>query len=387
MAKKDYYELLGIDRNATADDIKKAYRKLAMKYHPDKNPGNKEAEHHFKEINEAYDVLKDEQKRSAYDRFGHSAFDQSAGGRPGGGFGGFGGFGFDFSGSFSDIIDEMFGDMGGMGRSTETNLRGSDIRYNLEISLEEAFSGTTSKIKYVVGTTCDACKGTGGEDGEKPVTCHMCQGKGKVRTQQGFFTIERTCPQCHGIGKSISRPCRPCGGMGRVRRERNLDVKIPAGVDEGTRIRVADAGEAGIRGASPGDLYVFITIRPHRFFRREGADIHCRVPIAMTTAALGGEIEVPTIDGTRTKVKIPSGTQSGHQFRLRGKGMSVLKSASRGDMYIEAVVETPVNLTKQQRELLEQFEQAGKKESTSPESSSFFTKIKDFWEDLGGGKA
>jgi molecular chaperone DnaJ len=378
MAKKDFYELLGVSRSATADELKKAYRKLAMKYHPDRNPGDKSAEEKFREISEAYDVLKDEQKRSAYDRFGHAAFDQGNGPRPGAG-----GFGFDFSGSFADIFDEMFGDFAGMRRSAEVNLRGSDIRYNFDMSLEEAFSGTTAKIKYLTGVSCESCKATGSEKGAAPVSCTTCHGRGKIRAQQGFFTIERTCPQCHGMGQMIENPCRSCTGTGRLRREKTLEVKVPAGVDEGTRIRVAGGGEAGIRGGATGDLYVFISIKPHKLFKREGSDIHCRIPIPMTTAALGGEIEVPTIDGSRTKVKIPAGTQNGHQFRLRGKGMSIIRSSLRGDMYIEATIETPVNLTKKQRELLEEFAKMSQDESTNPESAGFFSKMKEFWNDLG----
>jgi molecular chaperone DnaJ len=382
MAKKDYYELLGVSRSASADELKKAYRKLAMKYHPDRNPNDKESAEKFREINEAYDVLKDEQKRSAYDRFGHAAFEQGGGSRPGSG-----GFGFDFSGSFADIFDEMFGDFAGMRRSPEANMRGSDIRYNMEVSLEEAFSGTTTKIKYLTGVACDSCKGTGSENGAPPISCSMCHGRGKIRAQQGFFTIERTCPQCHGMGQSIEKPCRPCTGTGRVRREKTIEVKIPAGVDDGTRIRVAGAGEAGMRGGASGDLYVFISVRPHKLFRREGADIYCKVPIPMTTAALGGEIEVHTIDGSRTKVKIPGGTQSNHQFRLKGKGMSMIRGSMRGDMYIEVIVETPVNLTRKQKELLEEFEKISKHESTNPQSDGFFSKMRELWADLSGGKA
>jgi molecular chaperone DnaJ len=372
--KKDYYELLGVSRTSTEDEMKKAYRKLAMKYHPDRNPNNKEAESKFKEISEAYDVLRDDQKRAAYDRFGHQAFENGAGG---GGHPGAGGFGFDFS----DIIDEMFAGMGGGRRSSEVNLRGSDIRYNAEITLEEAFSGTNPRVKYMTAVSCDSCHGTGGEGGVAPITCSTCQGRGKVRTQQGFFTIERPCHTCQGIGQTIEKPCKICQGTGRSRREKTLDVKIPAGVEDGTRIRVSAAGEAGMRGGEPGDLYVFVSIRPHRFFQRNGADIHCRVPIIMTVAALGGEIEVPTIDGTRTKLKIPAGTQAGHQFRLRGKGMNVFRrSGSRGDMYVEVNVETPMNLTKRQQELLKEFESDSKQESTSPQSAGFFTKMRDFWE-------
>jgi len=378
-AKQDYYELLGVSRSSTADEMKKAYRKLAMQYHPDRNPNDKAAEAKFKEISEAYDVLRDDQKRAAYDRFGHQAF-ENGGGHPGPHPGG-GGFGFDFS----DIIDEMFAGMGGGRQSAQANLRGSDIRYNAEITLEEAFHGTKPHIKYMTPVPCDSCKGSGGDGGAAPKTCATCQGRGKIRAQQGFFTIERSCYSCQGIGQTIEKPCKSCQGTGRVRREKSLDVQIPAGVEDGTRIRVAAAGEAGVRGGEPGDLYVFVSIRPHRFFQRNGADIHCRIPIVMTTAALGGEIEVPTIDGARTKLKIPAGTQSGHQFRLRGKGMNVFRrSGARGDMYVEALVETPMNLTKRQQELLKEFELGSKQESTSPQSAGFFAKMLDFWGDRKG---
>ncbi|WP_032113040.1 molecular chaperone DnaJ [Candidatus Paracaedibacter symbiosus] len=381
MAKKDYYELLSIARTASADEIKKAYRKLAMKYHPDRNPGDKAAEEKFKEATEAYDVLKDEQKKAAYDRFGHAAFDQSQGG---GGARHQGAGGFDFTSSFADIFDEMFGGGFGGGGRQEANLRGSDIRYNYEISLDEAFKGAVAKIRYLTGVPCEPCKGSGSENSAAPVNCTMCRGSGRIRAQQGFFTIEKTCPQCHGMGQMIEKPCKSCNATGRVRKEKTIDVKIPGGVDDGTRIRIAGAGEAGMRGGPSGDLYVFITIRPHKIFKREGKDIYCRIPITMITASLGGEIEVPTIDGTRAKVKIPPGTQSGHQFRLRGKGMSVLRTTVRGDMYIEASVETPMNLSKKQRELLQEFEKHGKHESNNPESSGFFTKVKEFWNDLSG---
>jgi molecular chaperone DnaJ len=375
-SKQDYYELLGVSRTSSSDEMKKAYRKLAMKYHPDRNPGDTAAESKFKEISEAYEVLKDDQKRAAYDRFGHQAFENGMGGGGGGAHPGAQGFGFDFS----DIIDEMFSGMGGGRRAAEVNLRGSDIRYNAEITLEEAFNGTTPRVKYMTAVSCDTCHGSGGEGGASPVTCATCQGRGKIRTQQGFFTIERPCHTCQGIGQTIEKPCKACQGTGRVRREKTLDVKIPAGVEDGTRIRVAAAGEAGMRGGEPGDLYVFVSIKPHRFFQRNGADIQCRIPIAMTTAALGGEIEVPTIDGTRTKLKIPTGTQGAHQFRLRGKGMNIFRrSGARGDMYVEVLVETPMNLTKRQQELLKEFESDSKQESTSPQSAGFFTKMKDFF--------
>jgi len=387
MAKQDYYELLGVARDASADDLKKAYRKLAMKWHPDKNPGDKDAEHKFKEISEAYEVLKDDQKRSAYDRFGHAAFENGGRGSAGPGGGGFGGFNFDFGGGggggFADIFDEMFGDiMGGRrGQAGGGGARGSDLRYNLEISLEDAFKGAQVNVRVPTTTACEACGGTGSTPGTQPVTCSTCNGHGKVRMQQGFFTVERTCPTCGGQGKVIKDPCKACGGSGRQRREKSLQVNIPAGVDDGTRIRLAGEGEAGLRGAPPGDLYIFLSIAGHPLFQRDGTDIHCRVPIPMTTAALGGAVEVPTIDAGRAKVTIPAGTQSGHQFRIKGRGMSVLRGAQRGDMYVEAVVETPVHLTKRQQELLREFEGAGEKGS-QPQSEGFFAKVRELWEDL-----
>ena len=380
MAKTDYYELLSCSKTASADELKKAYRKLAMQYHPDRNPGNKDAEHKFKEINEAYDVLRDDQKRAAYDRYGHAAF-ESGGGRPGAGAGG-----FDFSfggGGFADIFDEMFGDfMGGRRGGGGASGRGADLRYNMEVSLEDAFKGTQTTVRVPTTVACDSCKGTGAEGGQAPVSCPTCSGMGKVRAQQGFFTIERTCPSCHGAGRVIKDPCKSCGGAGRVRREKTLQVNIPAGVEDGTRIRLAAEGEAGLRGAQPGDLYIFLAIAPHRFFQRDGANIHCRVPIPMTTAALGGTIEVPTIDGGRAKVTVPPGTQTGQQFRLKGRGMSVLRSPARGDLFIQAMVETPVNLTKRQQELLREFEKAGEEGKTSPESAGFFARVKEFFDDL-----
>jgi len=378
MAKQDFYEMLGVAREASADDLKKAYRKLAMQFHPDRNPGDKAAEVKFKEISEAYDVLKDEQKRAAYDRFGHAAFENGGGGgRAGGGAPG----DFGFASGFADIFDEMFGDFVG-GRRGQSSSRGSDLRYNLEIGLEDAFKGSTAQIRVPTSQSCDSCKGSGSEAGSKPVTCTTCAGAGKVRAQQGFFTIERTCPSCGGAGRVIENPCKSCGGQGRVRKEKTLSVNIPAGVEEGTRIRLAGEGEAGIRGSQPGDLYIFLSVTPHRIFQRDAANIHCRVPIPMTTASLGGQIEVPTIDGARARVTIPPGTQSGHQFRLKSKGMSVLRSPARGDMYIEAVVETPVNLTKRQQELLREFEGEGGGAKTSPESEGFFARVREFWDDL-----
>ncbi|MDJ0949966.1 MAG: molecular chaperone DnaJ [Alphaproteobacteria bacterium] len=383
MAKQDFYELLGVERGASQDELKKAYRKLAMKYHPDRNPGDKEAEQKFKDINQAYDVLKDDQKRAAYDRFGHAAFE--AGGP--GGFGGGPGAGagdFDFTSGFADIFEEMFGDfMGGGARrgASQTSARGNDLRYNLEISLEDAFGGKQTQIKVPTFVGCEGCSGSGAESGARPASCPTCQGRGRVRAQQGFFTIERTCPNCHGAGQIISNPCKSCSGQGRVRKEKVLSVAIPAGVDDGTRIRLAGEGEAGLRGAPAGDLYLFVSIRPHRFFHRDGANIHCRVPIPMTTAALGGNIEVPTVEGNRARMSVPAGAQTGDQFRLRGKGMSVLRAKSRGDMYVEIAVETPVNLSKQQKELLREFDKSGGK-NTSPESEGFFSKVKELWDDL-----
>jgi molecular chaperone DnaJ len=381
MSKRDYYEVLGVARGAGNDDLKKAYRKLAMQYHPDRNPGDKDAEARFKEVNEAYEVLKDEQKRAAYDRFGHDAFTGGMGGGGGGAGGGFGG-GFDFS----DIFDEMFGGGGRRGGrgSAGAAQRGADLRYDMEISLEEAFAGKTAQITIPTSVGCDVCNGTGGKDGAAAVNCGTCGGIGRVRAQQGFFTIERSCPTCHGQGRVIKDPCPACHGSGRQTRDKTLEVKIPAGVEDGTRIRLSGEGEAGLRGAPPGDLYIFLLVRPHRIFQRDGANILCKVPIPMVTAALGGAIEVPSIDGSRAKVTIPAGTQTGNQFRLKDKGMSILRSTSRGDMYIQATVETPVNLTKEQEDLLRQFETAGHGQAReqSPESSSFFKRVKELWEDL-----
>jgi molecular chaperone DnaJ len=374
MAKQDFYEVLGVTKSASADDLKKAYRKLAMQYHPDRNSGDKGAEQRFKDISEAYDVLKDDQKRAAYDRFGHAAFEQGGGRGPGD---------FGFSGGFADIFDEMFGEfMGGGRRGQAGSSRGSDIRYNLEISLEESFRGKQTTIRVPNLVACDQCNGSGAEAGSKPVSCPTCHGRGRVRTQQGFFSVERTCAGCQGAGRVIEKPCKGCGGQGRVRREKTLSVNIPPGIEDGTRIRLAGEGEFGVRGAAPGDLYMFVSVAPHSLFQRDGANIHCRVPIPMTTAALGGSIEVPTVDGSRARVTVPSGTQSGHQFRLKAKGMTVLRSAARGDMFIEATVETPVNLNKRQQELLREFDKEGENNRTHPESEGFFARVKEFFEDL-----
>jgi len=375
MSKTDYYETLGVGRDADKAQLKSAYRKLAMKYHPDRNAGDAEAEKKFKEISEAYDVLKDEQKRAAYDRFGHEAFESGGPGQSAGG-----GFGFG-SGGFADIFDEMFGDFMGGGRGQRAQ-GGADLRYDLSISLEEAFAGKTAQVRVPSTVSCDDCEGSGAAAGSSPTTCSTCQGRGRVRAQQGFFTIERTCPSCRGVGQTIENPCKSCDGSGRVHREKTLQVNIPAGVEDGTRIRLAGEGDAGLRGAPPGDLYIFLSVTPHRIFKRDGADIYCRVPIPMTTATLGGSVEVPVIDGSRAKITLPQGTQTAQQFRLRGKGMQVMRSNSRGDMYVEVNVETPVNLTSRQKELLREFEEEGKGRKTNPQHEGFFDRVKEFWEGL-----
>ncbi len=373
MAKQDYYATLGVAREASPDEMKKAYRKLAMQYHPDRNPGDKQAEAKFKEINEAYDVLKDEQKRAAYDRFGHAAFENGGGGGQAGGF--------DFgAGGIGDIFEQMFGDFAGGRRGAGRGPRaGQDLRTSIEIDLAEAFAGTKSTLRVATRVSCEACAGTGSEKGAAGTeTCGTCQGVGKVRAQQGFFIVERTCPTCGGQGRTVRNPCRICSGAGTVQRERSLQVQIPPGVEDGTRIRLAGEGEAGGPGAPAGDLYVHVAIRPHPIFQRDGATIFCLVPLRMTQAALGAEVEVPAIDGSRAKVKIPPGTQTGAQFRLRGKGFSVLRSAQRGDMVIQVQVETPNHLTAKQRELLEKFDAAGDGKG-SPEHEGFFARAKEFF--------
>ncbi len=375
MAKQDYYEALGVDRSTSADDMKKAYRKLAMKFHPDRNQGDKKAEQRFKGISEAYEVLRNEEKRAAYDRFGHAAFEGGGGPQATD-------FNFNFSTGFADIFDEMFGDFMGSRRGRTSSGKGADLRFNLEITLEQAFSGKQTTIRVPTSVSCDACQGSGAAKGSRPVPCPTCHGQGKVRAQQGFFTIERTCQACQGQGNVIQNPCSDCRGAGRVRKEKTLSVNIPAGVEDGTRIRLSNEGEAGVRGGLAGDLYIFLAIAQHRFFQRDGSNIYCQVPISMTTAALGGTIEVPTVEGHRARVTVPSGTQSGHKFRLRNKGMSVMRSGTRGDMYIQATIETPVNLNKRQKELLDEFEQAGNPKRTSPQSEGFFSKVKELWEDL-----
>jgi molecular chaperone DnaJ len=378
MAKRDYYDILGVQRNASEQDLKSAFRKLAKDHHPDRNPGDNGAEQNFKELNEAYEVLKDPQKRAAYDRFGHAAFDGGMGGRGGGA-----GFGPDFASSMSDIFDDLFGEFmggrrGGGQQRRSGRERGADLRYNMEISLDDAFAGKTAQIRVPTSVTCETCSGSGAKAGTKPVTCATCGGAGKVRASQGFFTIERTCPSCQGRGETIADPCPACNGAGRVVKERTLSVNIPAGVEDGTRIRLSGEGEAGSRGGPAGDLYIFLSIKPHELFQRDGSDVFCRVPISMTTAALGGQIEVPTLDGTVSRVKVPEGTESGKQFRLKGKGMPVLRSNASGDLYIQVEVETPKNLTRKQRELLEEFERLSAKD-TSPESAGFFARMKDLF--------
>jgi len=382
MSKRDYYEILGVTKNASADEIKKSYRKLAMQFHPDRNPGNKEAEAKFKEATEAYEVLKDEQKKSAYDNYGHQAFGQGGGGGGGRQQGqGFEGFDFnDIFGNFSDI----FGDFGGAAnRQTKKRSaaqRGSDVRYNLEISLEEAFRGVTEKITFTIPTACDSCHGTGAQSGEKPVDCPTCHGAGKVRAQQGFFIVERTCTTCGGSGQVIKNPCKKCGGEGRVNKEKTLQVKIPAGVEEGNRIRLSGEGEAGSRGGQAGDLYVYISIRKHQFFTRKGDDVHFEIPLKFTTAALGGAIEIPTIDGAKANLKIPEGAQSGDVFRLKSKGMSVINSGGRrGDMYVKINIETPVKLSAEERELLKKLDKLMNDKTSNPKSESFFKKVGDLF--------
>jgi molecular chaperone DnaJ len=368
MAKRDYYEVLGVGKTATDADLKSAFRKKAMESHPDRNPGDTAAEARFKELNEAYQVLSDGQKRAAYDRMGHAAFEQGGGGQGGGA-----GFG-----SMSDIFEDLFGDVFGGGRRAGGQNRGADIRYNMEISLEEAYAGKTATIKVPTAIVCEPCSGSGAKPGTKPRTCPTCKGQGRIRASQGFFAIERTCPACQGRGEVIEHACPSCGGAGRVTRERQLSVNVPAGVEDGTRIRLAGEGEAGARGGPTGDLYIFVALKPHPFYQRDGADLFCRVPISMVQAALGGEFRVPTLDGSEAIVKVPEGTQSGKQFRLRAKGMPVLRSRDIGDLYIQAQVETPQNLTRRQRELLAEFERESSAQ-TQPESEGFFRKMKGFF--------
>jgi len=370
MSKRDYYEILGVARSCAADELKGAYRKLAMECHPDRNPGDHTAEHKFKELSEAYEILKDPDKRSAYDRFGHAAFENGRGGAGG----------FDFSASFTDVFDDLFGEFMGGKRSRRSN-RGGDLRYNMEITLEDSYRGKAAEIRVPTLIACVECTGTGAKPGTTAETCATCAGHGKVRASQGFFTVERTCPKCRGAGRVVKHPCKACSGQGHVQKERTLSVDIPPGVEEGTRIRLSGEGQAGINGGPPGDLYIFLSVQQHPIFQRDSQDLYCRVPIGFVTAALGGEIEVPTLAGTQARVTIPEGAQTGHQFKLRGKGMPVLKSGGHhGDLFVEVRVETPVKLTKKQKELLRAFETETPK-GCNPDAESFFARMKEF---LGG---
>ena len=385
MAKRDFYDVLGSRKGASAEDLKRAYRSKAKELHPDRNTGNPEAEAQFKEVNEAYEVLKDADKKAAYDRFGHAAFEGGMGGaRAGAGYGQQG----DFASAFSDVFEDLFGDFmggrggGGAGGGRSRAQRGSDLRYNLRVSLEEAYSGAQKTIDVPTLVACGKCHGSGAEGGAEPVTCPTCSGMGKVRAQQGFFTVERTCPTCNGAGQTIKNPCKACHGAGRVEQERALSVNIPGGVETGTRIRLAGEGEAGMRGGPAGDLYIFIEVREHAIFQRDGVHLFCRVPVTMPTAAMGGEVEVPTIDGGKSRVKVPPGSQTGKQMRLRAKGMPALRGGGSGDMLIELAVETPVNLTSRQKDLLREFEKLS--EDNNPEGQSFFGKVRTFWEGMKG---
>jgi molecular chaperone DnaJ len=376
MSKRDFYDVLGVAKTASDAELKSAFRKLAMQHHPDKNPGDKAAEAKFKELNEAYQMLSDPQRRAAYDRFGHAAFEN-------GGAGGGPGFGPDFASSMSDMFDDLFGEFMGRGRGRSGGReRGSDLRYNLEITLEEAFEGKTSTLKIPTSLACETCNGTGAKAGSKPKACATCGGAGRVRASQGFFSIERTCPTCGGRGEVIDDPCGACQGAGRVTRERTLSVNIPPGVEDGTRIRLAGEGEAGLRGGPTGDLYIFLSVKPHPIFQRDGADLFCRVPMPFVTAALGGEFDVPVIGGRTAKVRVPEGTQTGKQIRLKGKGMPVLRSHDTGDLYIQVAIETPQKLTRRQRELLEEFGRECSKEN-HPESTGFFSRVRDFFGGAG----
>jgi len=373
MSKRCYYEVLGCQKSAPPGELKAAYRKLAMELHPDRNPGDHTAEVKFKEINEAYDVLKDDQKRAAYDRFGHAAFEHGTGGGHGGGSP------FDFTASFTDVFDDLFGEFMGGGRQRRRQNRGGDLRYNLSVTLEEAYRGHRAEIKVPSAVACEVCGGTGATPGSHAEQCPTCAGHGKVRAAQGFFTIERTCPQCRGQGRIVKNPCKSCSGLGHVQKERTLAVEIPAGVEDGTRIRHSGEGQAGFNGGPAGDLYVFVSVAAHPIFQREGHDLYCHVPVSFAAAALGGSVEVPTPDGGRTKITLPEGAQSGRQFRLRSKGMPVMRGGGmHGDLYIEVAVETPVKLSKKQKELLHEFE-AASPPGTHPESESFFAKVKEFW--------
>lgn len=376
MSKRDYYDVLGVPKGSEQEALKKAYRSKAKELHPDRNSDNPNAEAQFKEVNEAYEVLKDAEKKAAYDRYGHAAFEGGGGGQ---GFGG----GGDFSSAFSDVFDDLFGDFMGGGRGgRQQQSRGSDLRYNLSISLAEAFAGLQKTINVPSAVSCGSCNGSGAAGGSSPTTCPTCSGLGKVRATQGFFTVERGCPTCSGVGQIIKNPCSSCGGQGTQKKDRALNVNVPPGVETGTRIRLAGEGETGPRGGVSGDLYIFIEVSKHKIFERDGLNLFCRVPVSMAKASLGGEVEVPTIDGGRSRVRIPAGSQSGRQMRLKGKGMPAIKTSQKGDMFIEMAVETPVNLTARQKELLQEFEELS--EDNNPETNSFFSSVKTFWESMKG---
>ncbi|MDQ7989746.1 MAG: molecular chaperone DnaJ [Candidatus Dactylopiibacterium sp.] len=379
MAKRDYYEVLGVNRDASEDEIKKAYRKLAMKYHPDRNPDSKDAEDKFKEAKEAYEMLSDDQKRAAYDRYGHAGVDPSAGG---GGFGGAQGFGGDFGDAFGGIFDEIFGGGRGGGGGGSRVYRGADLRYNMEITLEEAARGVEKTIRIPVQEECGTCHGSGAKPGTQPKTCPTCAGAGQVRMQQGFFSIQQPCPKCHGSGRIISDPCHDCHGVGRVKKQKTLEVKVPAGIDDGMRLRHSGYGEPGVNGGPSGDLFVEIHIKKHAVFERNEDDLHCEMPISFVTAALGGEIDIPTLDGVAT-IKIPAETQTGKVFRLRGKGIKNVRSGYHGDLHCHVVVETPVRLTERQRELLREFDATCRSDGDAhnPRAKSWMDKVKDFFSD------
>ena len=380
MTERDYYEILGVNKGASSDEIKKSFRKLAMQYHPDRNPGDSEAEAKFKEINEAYEILKDDQKRAAYDRFGHQAFSGGSGG--GNPFGG--GFNFDFgggAGGFADIFSEVFSEFmgGGRGRRQSYAQRGQDVRYNLSITLEEAFGGIEKEITIPSTETCEKCHGHGTKDGSEAPICPHCGGSGKVRMQQGFFVVEQSCPHCKGAGRLVKETCSECKGKGFINKQKTIKVKIPAGIEDDTRMRVAGGGEAGIRGGENGDLYVFITVKQHKLYERDGANLYTRIPISMCCAALGGKVDIPSIDGSKIELKIDSGSQSDQIVKIKGQGMTFVRSDRRGDLFVKLRVETPVNLSARQKELLEEFRSISKDENCQPEAKSFFDKIKDLF--------
>ena len=382
MAEKDLYEILGVSKTASDEEIKKAYRKLALKYHPDKNKGDKSSEKKFKEISASYDILKDTQKRAAYDQYGHDAFKQ---GNMGGGFRGFEDFASNFNFSdFNSIFEDFFGEgFGGSSGRQRRAQRGSDLRYNMSISLQEAFKGKKTQIKIPSSIDCDTCNGSGGAGGSGPSTCATCNGYGKVRSSQGFFTIERACSMCGGEGETIANPCLKCSGTGQIKKQKTISVSIPSGVDTGTRIRIAGEGEKGLRGAGSGDLYIFLNVKQDKLYERDEENLFCHVPISITTAVLGGEIDVPTIEGKKARLTIPPGTQSETRFRFKRKGMTILRQNQRGDMYVEVGVEIPVNLTNKQKKILKEFEEeGGTSKQHSPKSQSFFKKLKEVWEEL-----